>query len=133
MFVQHHVPLERLALEASIGFAKWFSTIVATSLASGNASMNIRLDRWIAQCGRLSKRDCQGNPTKKVKINGVICTIPKQIVSTIDVVELDGVVVASLPSMLAFHKPKGMITSNSDTQGRLCVGDHLHVIILLVA
>ena len=39
--------------------------------------------------------------------------------------ELDGISIEPLPTLLAFHKPVGLVTTESDPHGRPCVGDWL--------
>ena len=88
--------------------------------------MNVRLDKWIAQFGGLSRSEAiKAIRRQRVTINRVLCTIPKQSITNTDDVELDGVRIKPLPPMIAFHKPSGIITSNIDSQGRPCVGDFL--------
>ena len=88
--------------------------------------MSMRLERWLAQYGGLSRSEAIKLIRRKmVTINGVVCNVPKQQVQSTDSVCLDGLPIVEPPSLLAFHKPTGMITANSDPHGRSCVGDWL--------
>lgn len=88
--------------------------------------MSMRLEKWLAQYGGLSRSEAiKSIRRKQVTINGVVCNVPKQQVQSTDNVSLDGMPIVEPPALLAFHKPVGMITANSDPQGRSCVGDWL--------
>ena len=95
-------------------------------MASRDAKMSMRFEKWLAQYGGLSRSEANKSIRRKqVTINGVVCNIPKQKVHRTDSICLDGMAIVEPPLVLAFHKPTGMITANSDPQGRSCVGDWL--------
>lgn len=81
-----------------------------------------RLQRYLARCGVASRRACeQLIADGRVAVNGVV--VRQQgttVVSGIDTVTLDGAVVAPPSSLvvLAMNKPKGVLTTMDDPQGR---------------
>lgn len=86
----------------------------------------MRLDKWLAQYGGMSRSEAtKAIRRKQVTIDGMIVSTPNVKVPTSAVVELDGVSVEPLPKLLVFHKPIGLVTTESDPHGRPCVGDWL--------
>ena len=86
----------------------------------------MRLDKWIAQYGGMSRSEaCKVIRRKQVTIDGVMINSPNMKIPTGAVVEVDGLVIEPLPKLLAFHKPMGLVTTESDPHGRPCVGDWL--------
>ncbi len=88
--------------------------------------MSIRLDKWLAQFGGLSRSEAvKAIRRQRVTVNKVVCIVSKQQVVVSDVIELDGERIVQPALLLAFHKPVGMLTASVDSEGRSCVGDWL--------
>ena len=86
----------------------------------------MRLDKWLAHYGGLSRSEAtKAIRRKQVTIDGVMVNSPNTKITKGAVVELDGIRVEALPKLLAFHKPVGLVTTESDPHGRPCVGDWL--------
>ena len=86
----------------------------------------MRLDKWLARYGALSRSEAtKAIRRKQVTIDGEMINIPNTKVPEGSVVELDGISIEPLPKLLAFHKPVGLVTTESDPHGRPCVGDWL--------
>ena len=86
----------------------------------------MRLDKWVAQYGGMSRSEAtKAIRRKQVTINGTMINSPNTKIQVGDVVELDGVLIEPLPRLLAFHKPVGLVTTESDPHDRPCVGDWL--------
>lgn len=79
-----------------------------------------RLNKFLASCAIGSRRGCdQLIQEGRVEINGRICVNPGTRVSPNDFVKVDGKrVMAKLPVVVAFHKPRGFVCSKSDELGR---------------
>ena len=86
----------------------------------------MRLDKWLAQYGGMSRSEAtRAIKRKQVTIDGEICNSPHtQLLKGAEVL-LEGVLIEPLPKLLAFHKPVGLVTTESDPHGRPCVGDWL--------
>lgn len=100
---------------------------------------SVRLQKAMADAGIAARRDCEEMiAAGRVKVNGrVVATLPCFVSPASDVVELDGEVI-ELPSTKAeaqrsertpvyvlVNKPKGVITTTSDPEGRRNVLDLL--------
>ena len=89
----------------------------------------IRLNRYCAQCGLGSRRYCDSLiESGKIAVNGaIIGQLGVKIDPVRDKVEYRGVAVqpASLAIHLAYHKPRGIIVTKSDPQGRETVFESL--------
>ena len=86
----------------------------------------MRLDKWLAQYGGMSRSEAtKAIRRKQVTVNGTMINSPNTKMPTGAVVELDGISIEPLPPLLAFHKPVGLVTTESDPHGRPCVGDWL--------
>lgn len=86
----------------------------------------MRLDKWLAQYGGMSRSEAtKAIRRKQVTIDGMVVNSPSTQLAKGALVELDGVSVEPLPRLLAFHKPVGLVTTESDPHGRPCVGDWL--------
>ena len=87
----------------------------------------IRLQKALASSGIGSRRACEELIVAgRVAVNGrVVRELGTRIDPTTDDVEVDGVRVPVAPDLvyLALNKPRGMLTTMSDDQGRPCVGD----------
>ena len=101
-------------------------------------SSTVRLQKAMADAGIAARRDCEEMiAAGRVKVNGrVVATLPCFVDPANDVVELDGEVVElpqaatpgaqrseRAPVYVLVNKPKGVITTTSDPQGRRNVVD----------
>ena len=86
-----------------------------------------RLQKFMADCGVASRRACEGLIEEgRVKVNGkVIRTQGLKINPIKDQVEVDGKTINSSKSKtyIAFHKPRGILSTMSDPEGRPSLAD----------
>ena len=86
-----------------------------------------RLQKFMADCGIASRRACEGLIEEgRVKVNGkVIRTQGLKINPIKDQVEVDGKTINSSKSKtyIAFHKPRGVLSTMSDPEGRPSLSD----------
>lgn len=89
----------------------------------------MRLNRFLALCGVASRRAAMGIVFEgRVEVNGETVTDPGRTVTAgVDRVQLDGVHVRAPARWLyyAFHKPRGVLVTASDEQGREAIGSYL--------
>ncbi|MDR0303268.1 MAG: rRNA pseudouridine synthase [Chitinispirillales bacterium] len=88
----------------------------------------IRINKYLAQCGAGSRRRCDEIIlAQKVFINGEAALIGSQVNEEKDTVTIDGkeVFPISQKRYFAYHKPKGVIVSRSDENGRATIYDAL--------
>lgn len=97
-------------------------------MSKSERTSNVRLHKFLAQCGVASRRKCEALiAAGKVQVNGVVIT---ELGSTIqpgrDRIALDGVEVRVAPLvLLLLNKPRGVVSTMSDPQGRRCISDLL--------
>jgi 23S rRNA pseudouridine2605 synthase len=88
----------------------------------------IRLQKVLASAGVASRRVCEDLIAKgRVKVNGkVVNTLGARIDPEVDQVQVDGRPIQLDPDRvyLAFHKPKGVVSTMSDENGRPCLADY---------
>jgi 23S rRNA pseudouridine2605 synthase len=85
-----------------------------------------RLQKVLAHAGVASRRVCEDMITAgRVTVNGEPAHLGQRIDPRTDVVELDGVLIALDPDLVHYllHKPRGVVTTASDPQGRKTVVD----------
>ena len=84
-----------------------------------------RLQKFLAEHGVASRRKCEDIiASGRVRVNGErINELGTKVDPMVDVVEVDGVVLGSKPEniYIALHKPKDVVTTVSDPQGRKTV------------
>jgi len=89
----------------------------------------MRIQKWMAQCGLLSRRKVeQAILEGRVKLNGnVLIELGRKIDPQVDRIELDDQVFHPLKKkmLILFYKPREVITSRYDPQGRKIVHDCL--------
>ncbi len=89
----------------------------------------IRLQKALASSGIGSRRACEELIVAgRVAVNGrVVRELGTRIDPTRDAVAVDGVPVPVVPDLvyLALNKPRGVLTTMADDQGRPCVGDYV--------
>ena len=91
-------------------------------------SEKIRINKYLAQCGVGSRRQCDELVlSKKVSINGEIAQMGAQVDIKNDKVLLDSkeVLPISQKRYYMYNKPKGTIVSRSDEKGRATIYDAL--------
>lgn len=87
-----------------------------------------RIAKRLARAGVCSRRDAEWLISEgRVKLNGKVLTSPAQNVTPQDRIEVDGIPVGKKePTRLwRYHKPKGLVTSHKDEQGRDTIFDHM--------
>jgi 23S rRNA pseudouridine2605 synthase len=101
----------------------------STLSQSGRADTLVRLNRFCAQCGLGSRRQCDSLiASGKISVNGAkVSQLGTRIDPLRDSVEYAGRPLRPLSSTvhLAYHKPRGIIVTKSDPQGRPTVFDGL--------
>jgi 23S rRNA pseudouridine2605 synthase len=87
----------------------------------------IRLQKVLASAGLGSRRKCEEFITAgRVTVNGeVVDELGSRVNPDVDVIHVDGVRIAQASGhiVVALNKPRGVVTSMHDEQGRECVGD----------
>ncbi|MBF0141831.1 MAG: rRNA pseudouridine synthase [Magnetococcales bacterium] len=99
-------------------------------MAEGHgAADGVRLQKWLAGQGLCSRREGEGwILAGRVSVNGVSVTALGSRVVAGDRVTVDGKPVrstASSPQVLVFHKPRGLVCTRKDPEGRATIFDHL--------
>jgi 23S rRNA pseudouridine2605 synthase len=87
-----------------------------------------RLQKILAGAGVASRRKCEELILKgKVEVNGEVVTeLGTKADPAVDVITVDGKTIGAEKKLyIVFNKPKGVITSASDPQGRKIVTDYL--------
>ena len=88
-----------------------------------------RLQKVLARAGIASRRASELLITEgRVDVNGeVITTLGARVDPEVDLVRVDGerVITSSNLSYLMLNKPRGVVTTMEDPQGRRCIGDIL--------
>lgn len=80
-----------------------------------------RLQKLLARLGYGSRRRCEEMiSTKRVNVNGQTAILGARVKPGVDAVEVDGLAVGTSPDLVYYlvNKPKGVITTLSDPQGR---------------
>ena len=87
-----------------------------------------RIAKRLARAGLCSRREAERWITAgRVKVNGKILETPACVVTTKSRIEVDGIPLAGAePTKLwRYHKPKGLLTTNNDPEGRATVFEKL--------
>jgi 23S rRNA pseudouridine2605 synthase len=81
----------------------------------------MRIAKAIAHAGLCSRRDAEDWIAQgRVKVNGTVLASPAHVVSAGDKITVDGrpLPQAESPRLWRYYKPKGLVTSHNDPQGR---------------
>lgn len=88
----------------------------------------VRLQKLLSSAGVASRRACESLIKEgRVEVNGVqIKELGSKAIPDIDTVSVDGVPI-SLPQkvIIVLNKPRGVVTTMNDPEGRPCVGDYV--------
>ncbi len=87
---------------------------------------NMRLQKFMAEAGIASRRKCEEFINDgKVRVNGNTATIGCVVDPENDIIEYDGkrILIQEKKIVILFNKPKGVICSNTDPQGRKTTSD----------
>ena len=88
---------------------------------AGTVEKGERIAKRIARSGLASRRDAERMIAEgRVKLNGRTLTSPAIVVGPADRIEVDGAPIAERERtrLWLFHKPKGLVTTNRDPEGR---------------
>jgi 23S rRNA pseudouridine2605 synthase len=88
----------------------------------------MRIAKAIAHAGICSRRDAERMiEAGRVAVNGRVLTTPAHVVSAKDKITVDGKPLpqAEAPRLWRYHKPRGLVTSHKDPQGRKTVFEAL--------
>ena len=87
----------------------------------------VRLQKVLAAAGLGSRRKCEEFITSgRVTVNGdLVDELGSRVDPDVDAIHVDGVRIAQASGhvVLVLNKPRGVVTTMSDPQGRPCVGD----------
>jgi len=89
----------------------------------------MRIAKVMARAGLCSRRDAESWIAEgRVFLNGKVLTSPAINIGPQDQVSVDGVALAERERtrLFLFHKPRGLVTTDKDPEGRNTIFDHLH-------
>ncbi len=89
----------------------------------------MRVAKVMARAGLCSRRDAEIWITEgRVTLNGKLLTTPAINVGPQDQISVDGVALAERERtrLFLFHKPRGLVTTDKDPEGRQTIFDYLH-------
>ncbi len=95
---------------------------------TGGKSPGERIAKVMARAGLCSRRDAEAWIAEgRVTVNGKPLTSPAVNVGPQDEIQIDGLPLGSRQRtrLFLFHKPRGLVTTNKDPQGRLTIFDAL--------
>jgi 23S rRNA pseudouridine2605 synthase len=88
----------------------------------------MRIAKAIAHAGLCSRRDAERMiEAGRVAVNGKVLSTPAHVVSAKDRITVDGKPLPEpqMPRLFRYHKPRGLVTSHKDPQGRKTVFEAL--------
>lgn len=94
----------------------------------GEAPKAMRVAKAIAQAGLCSRRDAEKwIEAGRIAVNGDVLAGPAYVVTPADKITVDGKPLPGrqTPRLWRYHKPKGLVTSHKDPEGRPTVFAHL--------
>ncbi|HSP25369.1 MAG TPA: S4 domain-containing protein, partial [Saliniramus sp.] len=100
----------------------------AEAVAASTEPTEERIAKAMARAGVASRRDAEVMIEEgRVRLNGVVLTSPAQNVTATDRIEIDGeaMPMRERTRLWLFHKPKGLVTTARDPEGRPTVFENL--------
>lgn len=101
----------------------------AAAAPAASQTQGERVAKIIARAGACSRRDAEAWIAEgRVAVNGKVLTSPAIALGPDDQISIDGAALAERQRtrLFLFHKPRGLVTTNKDPEGRTTIFDYLH-------